>query len=221
MKKVLFIAYYFPPELDAGVYRSLRFVKLLHNYGYDPVVLTVNYEDLEKRNCQIDEGLLKQLPEDLTIIRTDSGFPYEKRDALMAKRLFRIEWFFNFQKWRETAALWHETAYEAAAKAIEEHDIKLVYTSSAPHTAMLLGLKLKKRLGVKWVADMRDPYTDTYAYQFPTKFHWNAERRWEKKIFSQADKLIVNTPEVEKLYLKRGLTTPDKITHITNGFTND
>jgi hypothetical protein len=83
---------------------------------------------------------------------------------------------------------------------------------------MLLGKMLKKRLGIKWVADLRDPFTDAYAWDFPSKFHWRARRRFEKRVFTTADKLILNTPETRKLYLRRGLTTEEKSACLTNGF---
>lgn len=40
MKKLLFIAYHFPPYGGAGVQRSLKFVKYLPAYGIRPTVLT-------------------------------------------------------------------------------------------------------------------------------------------------------------------------------------
>lgn len=217
-KKVLFIAFHFPPESDAGVYRSINFVRHLRSFGYEPVVLTVTEEDIQERGARLDHDLLQKLPEGIEIIRTSSGFPYAKRDALMQKRLFRFAWLLNYSKWREHAVRWVDVALEQAKALVKKHNIELVYTSSAPYTAMELGLRLKQEMGIKWVADLRDPFTDAYANTFPSKFHFNAMRKWEKRVFSQADRLIVNTPEVKRLYLERGLTTPDKISHLTNGF---
>ena len=45
LKKVLFCAYTFPPTAGGGVQRSLKFVKYLRRYGYEPIVLTVSPED--------------------------------------------------------------------------------------------------------------------------------------------------------------------------------
>ena len=77
---------------------------------------------------------------------------------------------------------------------------------------------LKEKLGIKWVADLRDPFTDAYAWDFPSKFHWYYSRRFERKVFSVADKLILNTTETRDLYLKRKLTTEAKSICLTNGF---
>lgn len=40
-KKVLVIAYYFPPMENIGILRTLRYVKHLPSFGWDPIVLTV------------------------------------------------------------------------------------------------------------------------------------------------------------------------------------
>ena len=40
MFKVLVIAYYYPPLGLSGVHRTLKFVKYMKNYNWEPVVLT-------------------------------------------------------------------------------------------------------------------------------------------------------------------------------------
>lgn len=221
MRNVLFIVYHFPPESDAGVHRSVRFVNLLPELGYKPIVLTVDDAEHKARGCKIDEALMNDVPTDTIILRAPSAFDYAKRDRLMQKRLFRFSWFLNYKKWWESAAGWagaNSGAYNMAKQAVKEHDIKVIYTSSAPFAPMEMAYRLKQETGVKWVADLRDPYTDAYANMFPSKFHWKKQRKWEAKMFRLADKLVVNTPEVKKLYLKRGLVTENKIEVLTNGY---
>src|SRR5687767_12272274 len=40
MKRVLVVAYYFPPIAGGGVQRTVKFVRYLRQFGYEPVVLT-------------------------------------------------------------------------------------------------------------------------------------------------------------------------------------
>lgn len=68
VKKVLMIAYYFPPAGGGGVQRTLKFVKYLPFYGWQPVVLTVKKPDFD----YFDECLLDDLPKDIIIKRTYS-----------------------------------------------------------------------------------------------------------------------------------------------------
>ena len=218
LKDFLFISYQFPPRGGPGVHRSTNFAKHLYKYGYNPIVLTINENDIERAGYKVDYSLLDQLPEGLKIVRTPSKEPIGLIRFFMKLRLYRILWILFFPWLFEWSARWPKATLETAIKLIKEHDIDVVYTSSSPFSSWKLGYMLKKRTGVKWVADIRDPYTDGYMWQFPTKFHWFMARRFENRMLSEADKIIVNTPEVEKLYKKRKFYKENKITYLTNGY---
>jgi hypothetical protein len=218
MEKVLFVAYQFPPRGGAGVHRSLNLVKYLREFGYDPIVLTVREEDIRAAGYQYDETLLKAIPADVRIVRTPSHEPLGLVRTLTRLKLFRLAWFTFFGKFWERSADWPEKVYPIAEQIVRSNNIRLVYTSSGPFSSMLLGKKLKEELGIKWVADLRDPYTDAYMWDFPSKLHWHRQRKFEQIVFSAADKLILNTPEVRKLYIRRGLTTGEQSICITNGY---
>ncbi|MDE2997081.1 MAG: glycosyl transferase family 1, partial [Bacteroidota bacterium] len=42
MRRVLFVTYYFPPSGGSGVQRGLKMVKYLSDFGWEPIVLTVD-----------------------------------------------------------------------------------------------------------------------------------------------------------------------------------
>ena len=65
MKKVLIIAYYFPPIGGGGVQRALKMAKYLGEFGWEPHVLTVE----PVAHVSLDETLLKQLPDSVHIHR--------------------------------------------------------------------------------------------------------------------------------------------------------
>lgn len=218
MEKILFVAYQFPPRGGPGVQRSTALVKYLREFNYDPVVLTVREEDIRKGGYTIDSSLLTAVPAGIHIVRTPSYEPIERINSLTRLRLFRFAWALNFRKYWERSAAWPEEVYAEAAKLVRAHGIKLVYTTSGPYSSMLLGRRLQQELGLKWVADLRDPYTDAYAWQFPSKLHWKKQRRWEEEMFALPDKLVVNSPAVKRLYLQRKLVPEHKITVITNGY---
>ncbi|MFZ3371837.1 MAG: hypothetical protein WA131_02250, partial [Desulfitobacteriaceae bacterium] len=68
MKKVLVIAYFFPPLGGSGVQRTLKFVKYLPKFGLQPIVSTVRYG----HNFAYDESLLKEIPEIAKVYRSNS-----------------------------------------------------------------------------------------------------------------------------------------------------
>jgi hypothetical protein len=199
-----------------GVQRSTRFVHHLREFGFEPVVLTINEEDIAASGSNIDSSLFDYIPPGTNIIRVPSAIPLKLNRFLNSIRLFRLFWVFLYPFFWERSAMWPFRTYKTAARIIRENSISTVYTSSGPFSSLILGHLLKKRLGVTWVADMRDPFTDAYAWSYPSKLHWHVCRFFEKKFLRKASHIIVNTPEVKKLYILRGLN--ENITVITNGY---
>src|SRR5688572_26516420 len=72
-KKVLIIAYYWPPSGGSGVQRWLKFVKYLPQYGWEPHVFTPENPSFAIQ----DESLLKDIPEEAEIIRFPIWEPYD------------------------------------------------------------------------------------------------------------------------------------------------
>lgn len=84
-KRVLILAYYFPPLGMGGVQRVSKFVKYLPSFGWEPVVLTVKDIDY----FSLDDSLLKELPESAKIYRTGSFDPL--RLIYLIKKIFRTK----------------------------------------------------------------------------------------------------------------------------------
>lgn len=74
MKKVLVIAYYFPPHGTVGALRPLGFCCYLREYGWMPQVVSTDAVSVHPR-CRSDEGLSNALPKDVVIHRV----PYANR----------------------------------------------------------------------------------------------------------------------------------------------
>lgn len=201
-----------------GVHRSLRFVKHLREFNYNPIVLTIAEEDIQQSGSVMDATLLSSIPSDIEIHRVSSGIPFKLSSVLHKLRIYRLFWYLFYPYFWERSALWPNKALDKAIDLINRHQIDIVYTSSGPFSALKLGYLLKKKTKVKWVADMRDPYTDAYAWSYPSKLHWCLSRAMESRWISKCDRLVVNTPEVKKLYVKRKLKPESEITVITNGY---
>lgn len=65
-KKVLIIAYLFPPIGGGGVQRAVKMAKYLGEFGWEPHILTVEPE----YHVSLDESLLEQLPDNVHIHRS-------------------------------------------------------------------------------------------------------------------------------------------------------
>jgi hypothetical protein len=68
MKRVLIVTYYWPPSGGAGVQRWLKFSKYLPQFGWDPVILTVDPGFASYP--AIDHSLELEIPSELNVYKT-------------------------------------------------------------------------------------------------------------------------------------------------------
>ncbi len=200
-----------------GVQRSVRLVKNLPDFDFEPVILTITLDDIKHYRYSMDFSLIPE-KSDLKIIRIPTHEPRRLKQLLIRWRLYYLLWVLGYPVVWENCALWPFYAFWKARRLIQNHNIELIYTSSGPFSTILLGSFLRLSLNVKWVADFRDPFTDAYAHKWPSKLHWYFCRFMEHMLCRIPDKIVVNTPAVEDLFIKRGLVDPSRITYITNGF---
>ncbi len=87
MKRVLLLAYLFPPIANSGTQRPLKFAKYLTQYGWEPIVMTASHCEA----YQTDPALLDELPKSVRVMRVpmlnelivlDNGEPHAALCAL-------------------------------------------------------------------------------------------------------------------------------------------
>ena len=237
--KILIITYYFPPSGGSGVQRWLKFVKYLPQFGWQPIVLTVNPG---KANFpHFDHSLEKDIPPEVRVERTDSfeildfykkvsaektapsGNLTAEKYASFPQKVFRfIRGNFLLPDPRRG---WNKYAYRRACELIEKENIQYVVTTSPPHSTQLIGLRLKKKFpALSWFADFRDPWTDVFYYKmlYPTKIADKINKNYERNVLETADKVIVTSEATKNVFLSKSKRIlPEKIAVITNGFDED
>lgn len=229
MKKVLIITYYWPPASGPGVFRFLKFVKFLPKYGYIPYVLTVKNGSYPS----IDKSLLNEESTDLNVTRTYTLEPFalfnkltgnkgkslpvgiapQKKDSVLKKLMFYIRANYFIPDARKG---WNIFAYKKAKRIISSENIDYLITTGPPHSTHLIGLKLKRNLNSKWIADFRDPWTNIYYNQFfpRTKKTEIKDKKLESKVLEQSDVSIAVSHGLVKEFEDRA----KKIELIPNGF---
>lgn len=231
-EKILIITYYWPPASGPGVQRFLKFAKFLIRNGYDPIILTVKNGGYPS----IDESLLNDVPENMKVFKTKTIEPFTIYNALRGKKGKSVEVgmgnikdpnsgfkkFANYIRSNyfipDARVGWNKFAYKKAKKIIEEYNIKTVLTTSPPHSTQLIGLKLKKKLSVNWVADLRDPWT-TIAYEKylnRSKRSENKNQKYEEQVVKLCDMLLVVSEGMKEEFSSKYSTT--NISVIPNGF---
>jgi glycosyltransferase involved in cell wall biosynthesis len=235
MKKVLIITYYWPPSGGAGVQRWLKFAKYLPEFGWQPIILTVDPEYASYP--QRDESLLAEVDSDCLVYTTKSfelynlyklisgkkevpygGFANESKEGLFQKASKFLRGNFLLPDPRKG---WNKYALKKAAELIREFDIDTVVTTSPPHSTQLIGLKLKQKFNIRWIADLRDPWTDIYYYnQFKhTALALKIDKSYERRVIENADLLVTVSEDVKRIFAeKSNLQIAAKTAVIPNGF---
>lgn len=212
MKKVLIIANQFPPMGGSGVQRSVKFVKHLRSFGYEPVVFT-----REEGNMPLkDETLLKDIPQGVKIYKTK---PYELPELQGIMRIpGKVLGKFIIP---DTARFWAYFSKKKVVEVIKSEGIDIVYTTSAPYSDHLLGLYIKKMMpDIKWVADFRDEWTNNpYTLDNPyNPVRTKIEKNMEHQVLTTADMLITNTPVMRENFISNNNISGDNFFVIPNGY---
>ncbi len=217
MKKVLIIAYFFPPLGGSGVQRSLKLVKHLQNLGWSPTVLTVGETDYQK-----DVSLLDEVGENVKIIRLSTlklDKLYRFISEIAPKRFLRPILHSLFIPDEKIG--WSLLSFFTARKLIEKEKIDLVFTTSAPYSAHISGLLIKKFYKVPWVADFRDEWSENPFVIYPAVIK-KINKFLEKIVLKNASKIVtVSEPMTKGLEKNLDETQKQKFITITNGFAND
>lgn len=237
MKKVLIITYYWPPSGGAGVQRWLKFSKYLPEFGWEPIILTVDPNSAAYP--QIDSSLEETINTNIEVHRTKSkdyyrlykkstpqkqipygGFSNESNPTLMQQ-------FFRFVRGNffipDPRIGWNNYAYEKALDLIETHHPDWVITTGPPHSTHLIGRRLKRKLGVKWIADFRDPWTDIYYNDLlkQTKLVKRLDRQLELSVLNEANHICVASQGFNDLLSGKQGGDDRKYLVIYNGFDQD
>ncbi|MGL6129639.1 glycosyl transferase family 1 [Chryseobacterium artocarpi] len=229
-KKILIITYYWPPAGGPGVQRWLKFAKYLPEFGWKPVIYTPENPSYPL----LDETLMKDVPEDIEIVRTKIWEPYQLAEKLnKSNKKFKAGQFDvgKNQSWKSKLSIWVrgnffipdarvfwvKPSIQFLEKYIQENNINTIVTSGPPHSLHLIGLGLKDKFpNLKWIADFRDPWTEISYYKHLklTKSSDKKHRQLESAVFKNADITLATSYTDAENFCKAGANS----LCITNGF---
>ena len=244
-EEILLVTYNYPPSNTAGVFRIMGFVNYFPKYGYQPIVLTVeNPLSVDLGDPQLGEFIREKVI--LYKVRSlDVGFRVlnsltilrekfmEKRKSDAPRAIGEDKAVSGNAKLRSLIGFIRQLlafpdtrvgfVFSAAIKSfilIRKRNIKIVLTSSPPHSNQLIGLIAKKMFSrVKWIADYRDPWIDNPMRLKNSELLERIERKLEKLCISSCDLIVANTRfNKAKLLKAYPFLNESKICVITNGF---
>lgn len=226
MNKVLIVAYSFPPVGGAGVQRPLKFVKYLREYGWEPVVLTVSNPSVPV----IDEGLLRDLPNGISIYRTPTLEPsYQAKKSCShadGGRFGRIK-----AAVRKAAALimlpdvqilWWPGLVRGLLGAIAREKPSCIFVTAPPFSSFLPVVLLGSVKNIPVVVDFRDEWSFSRKHLENSTKNRFAERLdyyFEKySVTASAAFTAANESYIDSLHSTHPGIRKEKGVVITNGY---
>ncbi|MFK7901041.1 MAG: glycosyltransferase [Cyclobacteriaceae bacterium] len=216
-KSILLITYYWPPSGGPGVQRQLKFAKYLSKLGHRVIVYTPENGEYPS----IDKSLFADIPKNVTVIKRKIFEPYKLFKKLSGRKKVINPNVLNEKKengllhhlsiWirgnlfiPDARILWVKPSVKYLTKYLKKNHIDTVITSGPPHSLHLIGLKLKEKHKLKWIADFRDPWTevDYFNQLLLTKKALLKHIKLEKKTIETAD-LCITVTESWKRNLKK------------------
>ncbi|MEO6189618.1 MAG: glycosyl transferase family 1 [Saprospiraceae bacterium] len=231
-KRVLIITYYWPPSGGPGVQRCLFFVKYLREFGWEPIVYTIDNGEYP----YIDHSLEKQIPADIEVIKNRSWEPFNLYKKVMglslheklkpnvivektSRPLFQsIATFIRGNLFiPDSRMFWIRPSVKFLISYLKENPVDVILSSSPPHSVQMIGFYLKKELGIPWIADMRDPWTKIFFWDKlkMTNYAIHKNLLLEKKVLQTADKVVTVSSSCAIDFEN---ISNRKIDLITNGF---
>lgn len=228
MRKVLLIAYNFPPLGGIGVIRPLKFSKYLSKFGWQPVVLTVR----EGQGLMMAPALIDEIPKTTKVYRTHSWELGNIRKAKRAydetiysegsrvkKAIFKLlrHIYLNFLI-PDSRIGWLPFAVIKGRKVIREEGIDIIVTTGGPWTNFLVGYLLARFTNTPLVLDYRDPWT--WPFERRSRRMKQVIGNWLERCILQQASRVITISSVITASIQAGWPDQDhdKCITITNGF---
>lgn len=206
-RRLLLVAYCFPPVGGAGVQRPVKWVKYLQRSGWDVTVLTPSNPSVPV----LDTSLLAEIPEDTQFVRPPTWEPsYRVKHGLAAKASNTPTSWAAPLRWAKGVAraaakaclqpdpqiLWYPNAVQAATRVLRQTPHDAILCTAPPYTSFLIGRTLKQRFGLPLVLDYRDEWD--LSSQYLEHAHRDSlsqfiQERQQRMVLRAADAVVATT----------------------------
>ncbi|HEY4976580.1 MAG TPA: glycosyltransferase family 4 protein [Gaiellaceae bacterium] len=198
--KVLIISFYFPPAGGGGVQRWLKLAGYLPGQGIETHVLAPD----DPRWLQSDPEL--EIPADVHVHRARYIGPGGMRpgEKLLGKSGLRRLWRRALLTPRrllvpDENVSWVVSALPAARRIVKREGIGIVITTSPPTSVHMIGARLRRHAGVRWIADLRDSVvakSDRHYERALVRLKERANRGLARTIARHADAIVCVTATI-------------------------
>ncbi len=226
MFKVLVVAYYFPPMGLSGVQRTLKFVKYMKNYNWEPTVVTSGNVAYFAHDNSLQKELVNT---NVRIIRVSGSREPNSILSKMGTMKLPSEFIRNlFDKISQSIFIpdnkisWSKLAYKKIDEILTKEKFDAIFITSPPFSAFDVISKIKKKHDVPLFADYRDLWYRSYFSFYLTPFHRLLHKKKEYWALKAADRITVTNRKIkEKLLHTYPFLTFDDVVIISHGFDHE
>jgi hypothetical protein len=194
-KKLLILAYDFPPYVSVGGLRPYNWLKYLKEYGVDPIVITRQWQNKYGNHLDyIAEGYSSNVVVKQFEYGTKICSPYTPN---LSNRLYLKYGDLRYRLIRKAISAYYEfvqflypvgpksEVYVTAREYLKYNKVDAIIATGDPFILFIYAAQLSKEFDIPWIADYRDPWShnDEYSKSWVQQ-KWN--RYFEKRTVQSA-----------------------------------
>ena len=204
MKRVLLIAYHFPPvKVSSGIQRTLRFAQYLPEFGWEPIVL-VPHRRAYAETSDEDRATVAAM-------QVHDSFALDTARHLSIRGRYP-----GFAAVPDRWVPWWLGGVTTGLALIRKYRPQVIWSTYPIATAHLIGLSLARLTRIPWVADLRDPMAQN-GYP-PDPLTWKSFKWIEERVVARAAAVTFTTPGTEREYARRYPAGRARYHLIENGY---
>jgi len=170
-RRVLMIAYDYPPSLEMGSQACAQIARYLPQYSWEPVVLTVRERHIDRMDIQPEQlfprSILRtgRVPHPLTVYRwlksrlrpspegTAAGYDFSRNSGALRRWVLSLLWV------PDDCAGWIPPAILGGLRLCRSREIHHIFSSGPRWSNHVVALALSRLTGLSWTAHFRDPWS--------------------------------------------------------------
>lgn len=146
MKRILMIAYHFPPiQGSSGVHRTVQFAKHLPDLGWQPIVVTVHPRAFPATGNDLPAEISKKC-----VVKHAFALDSARHLSIKGRYL-------GFTAIPDRWASWWPGGVWECLQAVRKYKPHAIWSTFPIATAHMIALTVHRLTGIPWIADFRDP----------------------------------------------------------------
>ena len=194
-RELLAVSFAYPPAASP---RAVQVARLLRHLKVRATLVCADYDDKDR----VDPTLVREAEAPLArCLRVP--FARSAPRNLLTRVAYRLD-LPLVDKSPDQFGPWKPAVLSAVEKFLREGDYRpdVLATFGSPMSDHLIGLALKRRLGVPWVAHFSDPWADNPVLPYD-RLTRQVNRALEGRVLREADRLVFTSDETVELVASR------------------